>query len=186
LLLRYSQTPGLPAEAPPHWPAQSRLQRPALLPRLLVFVHPECPCSRATIAEIETLAPFFQNRLSVQILFFVTTRSNPHVQQSALWKRAAFVPGVELTADLEGQEARTFAVKTSGQALVYSTNAELLFAGGLTPERGHEGDSQGRDSVLAILQRPNVGLPTSSVFGCSLSSPERAQGLGLLGGLLEN
>ena len=42
----------------------------------------------------------------------------------------------------------------------------LTFSGGITAARGHQGDNDGRRSVLASLAGTATGLPMTPVFGC--------------------
>ena len=41
---------------------------------------------------------------------------------------------------------------TSGQTLLYDTKGHLVFSGGITGGRGHEGDNTGRESIEKYLQ----------------------------------
>ena len=53
LLSAYAATPGAPADPPHRWPSASTIVRREGLPTVLVFAHPGCPCTRATLGEIE-------------------------------------------------------------------------------------------------------------------------------------
>ena len=53
--------------------------------------------------------------------------------------------------DISGDEARRFGAATSGEALLYSPSGKLLFHGGITPSRGHEGGSVGRDALVRCV-----------------------------------
>ncbi len=56
----YSTTEGVRAEAPVDWPTDSALQRAPFGPTVVMFVHPDCPCtgaSKTELAEIERTAP---------------------------------------------------------------------------------------------------------------------------------
>src|SRR5712671_5581051 len=55
-LARYKSTPGEMAEAPARWPQGTRLQRVAGRPTLVMFAHPKCACTRASLAELNRLA----------------------------------------------------------------------------------------------------------------------------------
>ena len=50
----YQATPGTAAPAA-DWPAHSRVARAASADTLVLFVHPKCPCSRATIENLAVL-----------------------------------------------------------------------------------------------------------------------------------
>ncbi len=73
---------------------------------------------------------------------------------------------------MAGQEAKLFGAKTSGDVLLFGANGKLIFAGGITASRGHEGDNPGADAMLKALgesRRNKVTTTTATpVFGCSL------------------
>jgi hypothetical protein len=72
-----------------------------------------------------------------------------------------------------GVEARRFGVKTSGTVLLYSALGRLLFHGGITGSRGHEGDNYGITRLAAALRggAGDTAVPVvSRVFGCALGA----------------
>ena len=48
----YENGPGRGASAPATWPDDTITPRPRHRPTLVLLVHPQCSCSRATIAEL--------------------------------------------------------------------------------------------------------------------------------------
>jgi hypothetical protein len=70
--------------------------------------------------------------------------------------------------DVDGLEARSFGAATSGQTLLYDKRGALLFSGGITGARAHQGDNVGRRSLVALLNGGPNERPGTSVFGCSL------------------
>src|SRR5436190_6315 len=79
------------------------------------------------------------------------------------------IPGVTVRADVDGEAARRFGAATSGQALLYTADGRLLFSGGITESRGHEGDNAGRSAIAAlVLGAEPTKLATSPVYGCPL------------------
>ena len=54
-VLAHEHTPGTVGGVPRIWPLDSRLQRSTKLPTLVMMVHPQCPCSRASIGELAVL-----------------------------------------------------------------------------------------------------------------------------------
>jgi hypothetical protein len=75
--------------------------------------------------------------------------------------------------DPDGAIAQAFGAYTSGQVLVYGADGGLLFNGGITASRGHEGDNPGRAAIVARLRDQVPAPSTASVFGCALDEPER-------------
>ena len=94
--------------------------------------------------------------------------------RTALWQRVSGIPGVIPVADPHGAFAKSFGAETSGDVVAYSASGDLIFHGGLTAARGHEGDSFGRQRLLASLRGEAPDARTSPVFGCPLhDAPNR-------------
>jgi hypothetical protein len=174
-LWRYAQTPGPGADAPERWPASSRIARDDGRPTLVVFAHPKCACSRATIGELAVLMAHVPQRSpSAHVLFFRPSQAGDEWAETDLWQSAAHIPGVSVADDLDGAEAARFGSTVSGQALLYGTDGRLLFSGGITSARGHSGDNDGRTALTALLTGPaSPHVPVTPVFGCSLQAALR-------------
>jgi hypothetical protein len=87
-----------------------------------------------------------------------------------LYRSAEQIPTAIVSADENGSDAARFGVTTSGEALLYAADGKLLFHGGITPSRGHEGDNAGRSAIASIIQCHPANYTQSAVFGCSLFS----------------
>jgi len=176
LVLDYQAAPGAPAAAPATWPTSSSLAHPAGRPTLVLLLHPRCPCSRATLTELSRIVTHAQGQLAVEVLFVVPAGLDAKWAESELWRMANAIPGIHITVDPNGREARNFGAATSGQALFYDTAGRLEFAGGLTPGRGHEGDNAGEAAVEALVlgARTASVVTGSPVFGCAFASPIKA------------
>jgi hypothetical protein len=171
VLWAYASHPGPGAHPPRHWPEGSRIARSPDRATLLMLVHPRCPCSRASVGELAALMTPLHGRLSAHVLFLQPAGLPDDWTQTDLWESAAAIPGVEMVQDHDGVEARRFGAVTSGQVILYDAGGELLFSGGVTPARGHSGDSTGRDAILALLIDGASEASETSVFGCSLFGP---------------
>jgi hypothetical protein len=132
---------------------------------LVLFAHPGCACTRATISELARLMARFHDRLDAQVLF---RGEEPELARTDLWSSAARIPGVMVTADPSGVEARRFGVETSGAAVLYDAAGKLAFQGGITSARGHEGDSFGQRRIAALLTGSTPDRADAPVFGCAL------------------
>lgn len=175
MLWRYKSTPGPVGVAPPEWPAESSVARPAGTPTLLMFAHPWCPCSRASIGELAVVMSKANGRLEAHVFFDRPSSESDDWTSTDLWRSASDIPGVKVHVDPDGVEAHRFGAMTSGHVVLYDANGHLEFTGGITNARGHAGDSEGRRAVLALLSRGAANRLQAPVFGCSLDDPERAE-----------
>src|SRR5947209_4561126 len=66
---KYASLPGAQAAPPAMWPADSALKREPGLPTLVMLSHPRCPCSRASLAELDDLLSHYRGRLTAYVLF---------------------------------------------------------------------------------------------------------------------
>jgi hypothetical protein len=89
-------------------------------------------------------------------------------EKTDLLAGAAAIPGVTVVRDDEGVEAGRFRAATSGQTMLYDAAGKLLFSGGITSARGHEGDNAGRAAVVSLLTTGEAGREGTPVFGCPL------------------
>jgi len=173
-LFVYSNTPGAQAQASHQWPGDSGLSRNPASPTLVLFAHPHCPCSQASIGELERLMPHIKDKVKSYVVFFKPRTQSEAWVKEILWEKARSIPGVQVVLDEDGIEARRFDAQTSGQTLLYDENGTLAFRGGITPGRGHMGDNEGRSAILSFVETGKTGVSTTPVFGCSLRNPERA------------
>ena len=168
VLWRYSNTPGHLAIAPPDlpvdWPAQPSPGRAALF----IFIHPQCPCSRASIGELAVIMTRSGEKPDTYVLFYSPASEPTSWVKTDLWRSVMAIPGVRAIEDADGVWAQHFGAATSGQALLYDRRRHLAFNGGLTASRGHSGDNYGRDAINTLLQGGNPTHKMTPVFGCSL------------------
>lgn len=180
ILYDYEFHPGAAAAPPRSWPAASRLRLPAQQSSLLMFVHPHCPCTRASIGELERLLPALADSVSVRIVVFSPIDATPGWHRSTLWDACRQLPGVEVVLDRNSSETERFGVTTSGHVLLYDDSGALQFSGGLTASRGHAGPALGQSQLVARLQPgersvlsgvvSNVEPDRCLSFGCEFRS----------------
>jgi hypothetical protein len=170
LFQRAEAEPGDMGELPATWPAASRIPRAGDRPTLLVFAHPFCPCTRATLAELDRLARRLAGRAAIEVRF-VSLDDERGWTEGDLWDRARRVAGAQVAEDRGGVEADLFGSRTSGQVLLYRADGALAFRGGLTISRGHEGESPGADRILALVAGESPERADAPVFGCPLQDP---------------
>lgn len=166
-LASHSGAPGRSALAPPAWPAGLELGPNG---SLVLFAHPGCPCTRATLTQLARLRyETRQDAESAPQIYVILARgaNEPDSGLTALWRDSDPIPGVVAVSDSDGETRRRFGTYTSGQTLLYGSSGRLLFAGGLTASRGHQGDSTGLVRLREAL-RSHHAQPTADVYGCPL------------------
>jgi hypothetical protein len=167
-LLQYANTPGRLAAPPEHWPAAVAIRPARGRATMVIFAHPQCPCSRATIGELAEIMNRCREKVDVTVFFYLPAGEKLSWTKTDLWRSATAIPGVRAIEDRDGTAANMFGVSTSGQTLLYDPGARLVFNGGITASRGHSGSNDGRDALVALLFAAVPRYHTTPVFGCSL------------------
>ena len=174
MLAIYANSPGPSQQAVPRWPTDSRIVLNERGCTLILFAHPRCPCTRASLGELEKVVARFQGSVTPWVVFFKPSGSDETWDQTDLRKTAEAIPGVHVISDIDGVEARRFNAKTSGQTILYNDLGELLFNGGITLARGHAGDNTGRSAIESYLNGTVPDSCNTPVFGCPIVvSPEQ-------------
>jgi hypothetical protein len=171
-LAAHGARPGSPGLVSGQWPQGAGLVLAGDRPTMCLFVHPRCPCSRATAQQLEELLATAAEEPEVAVIHFLPpgSQTDPAWTAGPLLERLAALPRAALHADLDGALSQHFGVETSGHVLIYGPQGELRFAGGLTPSRGHLGPNPGLARAAAALS----GAATAAdhaVFGCALHTP---------------
>ena len=167
-LWRFDNTPGASPEPAPEWPTASRLRLDSDRFTLVLFAHPRCPCTRASVNALDQIMKRFGDRLTACVQFVRPQPCPADWERTDLWDSAAAIPGVTVMADKNGQEASLFHAKTSGHAFLYDCHGHLWFSGGITAARGHVGPSSGQEAVINAVTRGVRGPKHFPVFGCPL------------------
>lgn len=170
-LLEYENTPARPAVNAPSWPQASSLVRRRGYLTLVVLAHPRCPCTRATLGELEILAAQTNGLLDIHVVFL---HSDAFDYQSDLWRAAVRLPGANVIVDSGGKEIGRFGALASGHVLLYDVQGKLVFSGGITSARGHSGANAGRDAIIALARQGRAEVSSTPVFGCGLHDSEAA------------
>jgi hypothetical protein len=172
-MLNYETTPGTTGAVPMTWPSQSSIQRSASQPTLLLFAHPRCPCTRATMGELAEMMAQTAGKVQTYVIFFTPPGADSNWTESDLHGSARAIPGVKVLSDVDGVEAKRFGAETSGHTLVFGRDGKLLFSGGITESRGHAGWNAGESAIVSILNGHGAPQNRSMVFGCSFSDREK-------------
>lgn len=169
-MLQYEQTPSRAGTPSVNWPTSPRVSLNRQNPTLLMFVHPHCPCTRASLHELSLLMTRCQGAVDAYVIAHQPPGTSEEWVKTDLFDFASQIPGVSVLADRGGLLAKQFEAETSGETVVYDTSGKLRFHGGITASRGHQGDNVGRSSVVSLLTQNATLVSDTCVFGCSLNN----------------
>ena len=166
-LVQYENFPGTPGTPPLKWPTGTAIKPSGNIPTLILFAHPKCPCTRATINELAQIITHCKNEVKTYVVFYKPQGYPNKWARTDIYFKAVNIPGV-IVLDDNGNEIRRFQVHTSGQSLLYDTMGQLLFSGGITGARGENGNNIGRQTIISLLKTGKSNISKASVFGCPL------------------
>lgn len=172
VLLAYQTQEGEYLPSPQSWPDTSSLQRSKTGNTALLFLHPKCPCSTASLHKFAKLLSHHGDTLAY-VLFIYPEGTDSSWQNTRLTEQAQKIANLTIVKDQSDHEMSLFKAATSGLVLNYDHSGNLTFAGGITPGRGHEGDSQGADELDEILsnrEARKLAVSHSNVYGCPLKT----------------
>lgn len=177
ILVGYQSGAGAQGVAPLNWPAKSSVSREIGQKKdntLLVFLHPQCPCSKATVHQLDLLlTKQSKKNTSAYAVFVLPKGVGSDFAQGDLYKQCQQIDGLTIVEDRDAVEADLFAARTSGQLYIYDKDGQLSFSGGITAGRGHEGDSLGLDRAREILSMKTGEKTVCPTFGCPLENEKR-------------
>lgn len=174
-LLAYQMQAGMPAALPEKWPFDAGMPFDARRSNLVMFAHPKCPCSAASLEELKIILTRGRGALTVTVCFFHPPGVPADWAETSLTRAARKIPGLNVVLDREGTITEKFGAMTSGQIVLFDARGQRLFAGGITGSRGHAGENQGRLTVLALAKGELCAPATTPVFGCALHGPADAE-----------
>jgi hypothetical protein len=168
IVWNYANTPAKATEPRDAWPTNPQIALNPERPTLVMFVHPQCPCTRASVAELARIAAQREGRFAGWVVLFTPDQADADWEHSDLVRSAEQIPGIRIVTDHDGTLARLFQITTSGHTLLYSPTGALQFSGGITKSRGHSGDNDGESAILSLLDGSPAGLSHTPVFGCPI------------------
>jgi hypothetical protein len=172
VLSNYANAPGVNVVRLQNWPQNTKLKLTSHQPTILFFAHPKCPCTKASLGELDILLAKIGGKAKTYVLFIQPKEWTDQDMQTDLVLKASSMPGVKVVRDLAGEEARRFGVRVSGHVIVFDPSGRMVFNGGVTGARGHAGDNAGRSAVVDYFQTGVVKVAKTKVFGCSLFNDE--------------
>lgn len=97
VLNTYDSTPGAQQKAPLRWPTTTNLKLSKNKLTLLMMLHPNCACSKASVTELTRVLTKSHNLVETRVLFSVP--ENKKWGDKTLWNQVKNLPGVELIID---------------------------------------------------------------------------------------
>jgi hypothetical protein len=161
-VLRYSTNAGALATPPQHI-----VDAPQTV-MAHFFVHPKCPCTLASAEMLDRVLTRagITRPGTVTAHIFQPTAVDHRWARTELVARLERIPAVRCIPDLDGSLSRAFGITTSGHLLVYVAD-ELIFTGGITPSRAHEGDCDA-SSAAASAFRGKASERRWPTYGCTI------------------
>ena len=134
--------------------------------RVLIAYHPHCPCTVAAIRNLQRMQTRISKPHIVCALAYLPKGNSKDWISSTNSNEIQNLSNVQTIVDCNGQISSELGIKTSGHVLIYSPDGELLFSGGITPGRGHEGDCPASESVISAINDRSSERIRWPVFGC--------------------
>lgn len=175
--LGYERTAGprrnIPLEAP-----YTRLGANPGRPLVVMALHPRCPCSAASLANLEREALRWPADVQVRVLRVIP----PGVPDPERWieapvfRDAARLGPDVLVTDPGAAIAGALGMQTSGHVIVFDTAGHAVFNGGITLLRGQGGESECTRMLAEAVDHATRRIPDGAaavslpVFGCQLGS----------------
>lgn len=169
LMVGYANVPGDEGQPPAHWPTDTKISQNRGQPTLIMFAHPKCPCTRASLEEFaQVIGNGSGSAFEAQVWFIKPAGTDSDWTNTSLYRQASSIPGVSVHCDEDGTETARFHVETSGQTVLYNASGKLLFHGGITISRGHAGDNPAQEELVRLLRYGSAIPSRTQVYGCPL------------------
>ena len=95
-LSEYETRPGATAVSPVFISAGEMHKRAKNLLTLLIFAHPQCPCTHATLRELERLVAHCQGLIGIRVLFLQPANEPREWVETGLWQQASKIGDVSV------------------------------------------------------------------------------------------
>lgn len=173
----YANQPGpVGSEPAAHEPGT---HEPRTRPLARMYVHPRCPCSRASLLELAALMSSPQVVADLEIHFYRPADAPDDWASGRAWRLAQQIPRARILIDPEAARAHADGALTSGHLVIRTADGAIAYSGGITRSRGEQGHSPAHDRVLHLLgaERDSHNEPalaqaapaTGLVFGCRIT-----------------
>ena len=136
-------------------------------PNLVMFLHPRCGCSLASLKELKQLVDRSPADLKVTLVI-MKYEQVPDADEKDFQEGLKGIRGARILRDPAGNMAKNLGAMTSGITYLVANDRKIIFQGGLTPSRGHEGETIGQAFILDWLRTRREATVLEKVFGCGL------------------
>ena len=160
LLQHYSLTAGPANHAASSAQAVLGAHRTPGRPLLVMAVHPLCPCTASSLAELGDLLARSRGACDALLLQFQPLNGKPDWPVSDAPVQLGGVK-VRVVLDHGGKIGASLGAATSGHTVFVDASGEIRFQGGLTLARDHRGRSPAQDAVLQMLAGRHPSLTSA-------------------------
>lgn len=138
--------------------------------RLLLFYHPQCPCTVATVEGFVQLLGSLDPAVGVTAYAYLPSQFSEDWIESTSTRMLREVPGLEIQRDPNGELAKQHGVMTSGHVVFVNADGQVEFQGGITSARSHFGPALPRQALRQVLSGEEPTASQWPTFGCPLIS----------------
>ncbi len=168
VLFEYELTAGPLSNSKRIFPDKGSVQLTHSRQNLILFLHPACPCSVATVDEFRDLMRQGEKDSVGTVVFFMPHGKEGEWSMLPIITSVRRIPNVSILFDADSSQADLFGATTSGHVFLYDGRGILQFSGGITGSRGHTGDNQYFELAKKTILCKSPKYTTTPVFGCSL------------------
>lgn len=168
VLFEYELASGPFANTSRIWPAKAKIPFIKEKQNVVMFIHPMCPCSAASVTEFNYLVREGGDDTIGQVVVMMPLNYESEWSRQPILSTIRRLRHVTTINDIDGSEAANFGAETSGHVFVYDERGVLQFSGGITGMRGHEGNNANFQAAKAALNSRHPSFHQAPVFGCSL------------------
>lgn len=149
VLMVYSNTPGQQGEVAQILAPDSEIQLDTQRPTLVMYAHPHCPCTEASVEELTRLQARLKGKFLTCVVFYVPEDgiNEESWREDGMWDDVQRLTDTVVLADPGGKLAKQAGAEISGTVGLYAPDRRLLYFGGITPARGHAGDNVGTFAI---------------------------------------
>lgn len=164
----FEHSPGRNVRPQAQWPVSTQLRLDRDHGTLVVFLHPFCPCSRATLERLEQVLSDSSKKPTCCFMIAPVASSVEIDARSANLRLAKAMSPSRTFIDGNKSEARLFDPTTSGHVFYYDAGGSLRFSGGVLVERGSNQPNTFAEALYRAINNPTYPVVHTPVFGCSL------------------